>query len=106
MKPTEKQTQAGITKALRMLGAAVWDTSQPHRAKITPGLPDLLVFHRGRFTFAEVKRPGGKLTKPQKVFRDECEAAGVPWACWRSSEEAWEWATNPEKSERDDEPGD
>jgi hypothetical protein len=94
VKPTEKQVQAGVVKALRMLGAAVWDTSQPHRAKITPGLPDLLVFHRGRFIFAEVKRPGGRLTPAQRTFRDECEAAGVAWACWRSAEEAVEWAIN------------
>ena len=90
--PTEKQIQAGIVRSLRQIGAGVYDTSQPHRALITPGLPDLLVFFRGRFAFAEVKRPGGRLTPGQRAFRAECQDAGVPFHVWRSTEEALEWA--------------
>lgn len=89
--PSEKQIQAGIVKTLRMLGASVWDTSQPHRAKITPGLPDLLVFHGCRFAFVEVKRPGRGLTPGQELFRSECEAAGVAFAVWCSSRDAVRW---------------
>jgi hypothetical protein len=90
--PKEKALQGSITRVLRMLGAAVWDTSQPHRALITKGLPDLLVFHRGRFTFVEVKRPGGRLTEGQRTFQAECQAAGVEHHVWTSSEDAMAWA--------------
>lgn len=93
MKPTEKQVQAGIKRTLRMLGFAVYDLSQPRATKQTPGIPDLYVIGKNRHLWVEVKRPGGRLTSAQEAFRKECEDAGVPWACWRSAEEAVAWAT-------------
>lgn len=48
-----------IVKALRKAGAMVWRLSGP-------GLPDLLVSHRGRWMVIEVKRPKqGRLTDAQ-----------------------------------------
>lgn len=95
--PTEKAIQAGIVRILRQLGASVYDTSQPHRALITAGLPDLLVFHRGRFAFVEVKRPGGRLTPAQVAFQAEARRAGLEALVWTAAEEAVEWARAPER---------
>lgn len=78
--PTEKETQHAVRRLLASVGARVWDTSQPFRAKITPGLPDLLAFVPGRgLVFIECKRPGGKQSPAQREFQAECEAAGVPY---------------------------
>lgn len=89
--PLESDVKAGITKALRTCGAQVWDTSQPHRAMITPGVPDLLVFLGPRFTFAEVKRPGGALSAGQRQFMEACRVACVPHRVWSSTEDAIRW---------------
>jgi len=37
---------------------------------------DLLVCYRGRFVAAEIKRPGGPVTMPQRLFLDAVLAAG------------------------------
>lgn len=78
--PSEKAVQTACKRYLRLVGAQVWDTSQPFRAAITPGLPDLLVFlPRQGLVFVECKAPGGRLTPAQRDFRDACQAAGVPY---------------------------
>ena len=116
---TEAQIQREIIKFLRSIGGAVWHTSQgfrrdPGGTRMTPGLPDLVVMFPeawrkhveterpgftklylapdGRWTFAEVKTPKGRLSPAQIVFRDESAKAGVPWELWRSVEDAAAWA--------------
>lgn len=98
--PTEKEVQEGIRKVLRERGAAVYDTSQPYRAMITPGLPDLLVFHDGRHAWVEVKAPGkeDELSDAQEDFRRYCREAGIEHHVWRSSEQALEWVTGKRTS--------
>lgn len=88
---SEKQIQAAIVKVLRTAGYSVWDTSQPHAAKITPGLPDLLVLGHGRLLFVEVKRADGKLTEAQRSFAHHCEATGTEHRVWRSEADALAW---------------
>jgi hypothetical protein len=65
---------------LEMLGFRVWQTSQPQRAMMSPGLPDLVVFHPRRklFFFWETKAAGGKLSEAQLDFLAACAACGVP----------------------------
>lgn len=77
---TEKQVQHAIKKFLDQIGCAVYDTSQPFRAAITPGVADLVVFHptRGMF-FVECKKPGGRQSPPQRVFERQCFGAKVPY---------------------------
>lgn len=78
--PTEKQTQHGVKTLLDKLGVSYFDTSQPHRAMITPGVPDLICFSRRRGHFyVEVKRPGGKLSPAQEKFRDLCRETGTAY---------------------------
>tara|TARA_R110000751_G_C13490768_1_gene449058 strand:+ start:386 stop:568 length:183 start_codon:yes stop_codon:yes gene_type:complete len=45
----------------------------------------------GLFTFAEIKRDGGKLRPAQVVFRDDCHANNVPWQLWDCTQDAWDW---------------
>lgn len=89
----EKQIQLAIRQVLQLYPVTVYDTSQPFKAAITPGLPDLIVFGFGRVTFAEIKRADGALTPAQEIFRDLCFENGVPWECWRHEEDAIRWAT-------------
>lgn len=57
---------------------------------ITPGAGDLIVAGNGAACFIELKReksrdllgktlPAGRLSDPQKDFRDKCAAAGIPY---------------------------
>ncbi len=74
----EKLEQSAVRRILAAHGVAVYDTSQPFRALITPGVPDLICFcpRRGLF-FVEVKAPGGRPTPAQLEFRERCTAAGA-----------------------------
>jgi hypothetical protein len=85
----EKAIQRDVVGLYRSVGAQVWDTSQPFRALITPGLPDLWVVIRARGYRArvlkhqsiafwhETKRPGAKLSPAQKRFKEEAAACGL-----------------------------
>lgn len=79
---SEKEEQLAGKRLMRRLrpDARIYDTSQPHQAKITPGLPDWLVFdpELGLF-FYEWKAEGGRLTEAQEDFRDACQQAGVAY---------------------------
>lgn len=61
-----------VVAALRQVGAWVWST-----AAIGGGFPDLLVWHRGRYTLLEVK-DGAKppsaraLTDAERAFLETC----------------------------------
>ena len=77
---SETDVQARCKKRYRAVGCKVWDTSQKRRALITPGLPDLLVFHVGKqaFWFHEVKHKAPQTDEQQK-FQRACEACGVKY---------------------------
>ena len=76
--PLEKVVQTQVKRLYQKVGCSYWDTSQPFRAKITPGLPDLFVCHPGteHSWFHEVKREGAKLTPAQVVFKTMAENCG------------------------------
>lgn len=77
----EKAVQADVTRLLRALGYHVTDTSQPHAAKVTPGLPDLLAMHPGH---RDPAAPGGR--RPGHVLFVECKG---PRGRLRPSQAAW-----------------
>lgn len=80
LRPTEKQVQLGVKRLLGSFAIKYYDTSQPFRAAITKGVPDLICIcqKRGLF-FVECKREGGIQTPEQKDFQERCEKAGVPY---------------------------
>lgn len=74
----EKTVQAEIKRLLGTHEIEVYDTSQPFRAAITPGVPDLLCFcPRRGFFVVEVKSATGKQSAAQLHFQHLCERAGV-----------------------------
>lgn len=88
----EKAVQYACKQYLRLRGAAVWDTSQPMRALITPGLPDLVAFlprpdGGAELVFIECKAPGGRLSPAQAQFRAAALAAGVRYLVAASAAE-------------------
>lgn len=54
----------------------------------TPGAPDIVVVHKGRYVGIEAKRPGGKLSDDQRRFGAELEAAGGVYAIVASLDDA------------------
>lgn len=80
----EKQIQTQCRHYLRLKGYGVWDTSQPFRAAITPGLPDLIVFTVATVVFVEVKSERGRLSPAQRTFQAACLAVGLPYLVVRS----------------------
>ena len=93
----EQRLSLDVREALKTLGCAVYSTEQGYRrerggTRTSAGIPDLIVFGPGGWTFAELKTAQGKLNKAQQVFRDECcSGRGVPWALWRSVSDAVDW---------------
>ena len=75
----EKAVQAAVKGLYVRFGCSVYDTSQPFRALITPGVPDLMVFSaKARaFWFHEVKAADGKPSEDQLVFLGRCQLAGI-----------------------------
>ena len=62
---------------------------------VKPGVPDLMFIalhgpHPGMTYYVEVKAPDGRLDPEQKRFEREATAAGAPWCCVFSKEEAIE----------------
>lgn len=47
-------------------------------AGLKPGMPDILLFHRGQTLGLELKVPGGRLSKDQRDMHDKLRRAGVP----------------------------
>lgn len=43
------------------------------------GVPDIVVFKKNEVYFLEVKRPGGKLSEHQIVFKDACNKVGIKY---------------------------
>lgn len=52
------------------------------------GVSDLAIVHLGLVYFMEVKKPKGKLSEPQKLFRQNALNAGAEYAVVRSVDEA------------------
>lgn len=104
--PLEKHIRQGIVRQLRVFGCHVYSFEHGNRhprhagQRITPGIPDLLVFDtkRGKWTFAEIKRPYGYLSQHQKVFRNLAAELNIPWQLWRSAEDAVVWWNTKEES--------
>ena len=71
----EQQLSLDVRKALKTLGsAAVYSTEQGYRrerggTRTSAGIPDLIVFGPGGWTFAELKTPKGSLSEAQEGFR-------------------------------------
>jgi hypothetical protein len=81
---------------LQRLGIIFWKRiymgGRLHRGKMVKnpnaGMPDLVVFHRGRCAFIELKKPkGGVFSKEQIEFKGQCERQGIFWASARSRSE-------------------
>lgn len=94
---TERQISREIDLFLKTIGCAVYSTEQGYRrerggTRTSAGIPDKIVIHPDAWTFAEIKRPGGRLTDAQVGFRGECETAGIPWQLWTDATDAFDWA--------------
>jgi len=75
----EKRVQWQIIRALQALGCDVTSTSQPQRAMMTPGIPDLYIRHPrwGIRLWVEVKAGRNRATPAQRAWIDaELEAGG------------------------------
>ena len=44
---------------------------------VKPGVPDLVIVHRGRLIAIELKAPGGHLTPAQKAMHERLQLAGA-----------------------------
>lgn len=53
---------------------------------VKPGVPDVVVFWRGKLICIELKAPGGYPSPAQKLMRDRLQAAGAEWFLARSLE--------------------
>lgn len=75
----EREIQRDVVRLYRAHGCVVYETSQRRAAKVSPGIPDLIVMHTGARVqfYHEVKTPSGKLRPDQKDFRDQCLASGT-----------------------------
>ena len=97
MKPEEKVSRA-VQNLIAVVGGMVWNTEQGYRkerggSRCTPGLPDMLVFVGGHFTFVELKAGRNKPNPAQLRFRDECWRAGISWQLWYSVFDCKSWLT-------------
>lgn len=65
----EKTEQHEVTKLFRAFGFRVWSTSQARAAKVSAGLPDLIVMHERLDVgfFFEVKRQLGGRFSPEQI---------------------------------------
>lgn len=83
MQIKERQLQTMIIQAARLYG---WRHYHPYDSrKSVPGYPDLTLVHAGqsRVIFAELKKQDGRVTKHQREWLDDLEAAGQEVHVWR-----------------------
>lgn len=88
---SEAEIQLGIRRALELVGYHVSDLSQDRPTRQTPGIPDLFVMGRGRWTWMEVKTPKGRPSDHQKAWHEVARRNGVPCIIVRSEAEAMAW---------------
>lgn len=101
--PREDVVQALVIRHLGIYGVpgAVWchvpnggsrhriEAARMKRQGVTPGMPDLLIFHAGRTYGLELKREiGGRLSVSQKDMHARLTAAGVSVATAYGLDEA------------------
>ena len=86
----EKQIERDIINALTIVGFDVVKLSQPQRAMMTPGVPDLYIRHMAwqLKIWIEVKTKTGKLSLHQKVWHEVERAAGGIVLVARSAKDA------------------
>lgn len=75
----EREIQADVVKVYRAIGCKIWSHSEPRRAKLTAGYPDLTVMHPGRRLtwYHETKTPAGSLRPAQLEFLATAASCGV-----------------------------
>lgn len=73
----ESQVYEACCELLCLAGVKVYRLSQSRASRQSEGIPDLWVFGPGRCAWIEVKRPGGRLRRAQKEFRERCQSRGV-----------------------------
>ncbi len=79
----EREWQAQVTEAARLLGWRVYHTHDSRRSE--PGWPDLAMV-RERFIVAELKTETGKVSPAQQRWLTALRAAGVETYIWRPSD--------------------
>ena len=74
----EKAVQRDVALALRAMGFAVSDLSQPRASMQTPGIPDLYAHHPawGVRLWVEVKTARGRVSPAQDRWHEAERAAG------------------------------
>lgn len=77
---SEKQWQAQVIDAARLLGWHAYHTHDSRRSE--PGWPDLALV-RDRLVMAELKTDTGRVSAAQQRWLDMLEAAGVEVHVWR-----------------------
>lgn len=74
----EKRVQSAVVKNLRAMGWFVTSFSQPQRAMMTAGVPDLCAMHWKYGTiWIEVKAPGGKCRTAQLAWHGHARKSGA-----------------------------
>lgn len=88
LKKPESEIRLEVKRWFELHGALVWDTEQEMRARITPGLSDLIVCWPGRgVAFVEVKSAVGRQSEAQVGFQEAVESAGGVYVVVRSIED-------------------
>lgn len=80
MRQTEKQWQAEVVRAARLLGWTAYHTHDSRRSE--PGWPDLALV-RDRLVMAELKTDTGRISPDQQRWLDLLDGAGIETYVWR-----------------------
>ena len=80
MTQNEKQFQQAVIDYALLHNWKIYHTYDSRKS--VPGFPDLVLV-RDRIIFAELKRPGGKLTEAQHAWVVALDKAGAEWYVWR-----------------------
>lgn len=80
MTQTEKQWQAEVVRAARLLGWTAYHTHDSRRSE--PGWPDLALV-RDRLVMAELKTDTGRISPDQQRWLDLLGGAGIETYVWR-----------------------
>lgn len=80
---SEREWQAQVVDAARLLGWRVYHTHDSRRSE--PGWPDLALV-RDRLVMAELKTENGRVSEAQSDWLDALRAAGVETYLWRPSD--------------------
>lgn len=57
-----------------------WTGALLKRMGVKAGVSDFIFLAGGKAYFMEVKAPGGRLSRAQRIFLEECENHSLPWA--------------------------